>query len=81
MMKLGGIHSQKEDVNFLLDNIGEPHITSYVNHVSAHPNARKAPHAIVPDIHAFNYPTGKQRVNASGATLSVEAFCEVKTFT
>ena len=81
MMKVGGIHSEKEAVNFLIDKIGDPHITAYVNHVSSHPNARKAPHAIVPDVHAWNYPTGRQRVNDSGATSSAEAIFEVKTYT
>jgi hypothetical protein len=81
MMKLGGIYSEKEAVNFLLDKIGEPYITAYVNHVSSHPNARKAQHAIVPDLHARNFPVGRQRINGSGATSSAEAFFEIKTFT
>jgi hypothetical protein len=38
----------------------------------------KAPHAIVPDIHAFNFPTGGQQVNDSGATSAAEAFFEIK---
>lgn len=46
MMKLGGISSEKEAVNFLIDKVGEPYITSYVNHVSAVPDARNAPFAI-----------------------------------
>ncbi len=74
MMKLGGKHYTAEVVNFLVDKIGHPYITSYVNHVSSHPNAQKAPHAIVPDIHAFNFPPGGQRVNDSGATTAAEAF-------
>jgi hypothetical protein len=81
MMKLGGIHSAAEAVNFLVDKIGHPYITSYNNHVSSHPNARKAPHAIFPDLHAFNFPTGGQRVNDSGATSAAEAFFKIKTFT
>ncbi len=39
MMKLGGIHSAAEVVNFLVDKIGHPYITYYVNHVSSHTNA------------------------------------------
>ncbi len=39
MMKLGGKHSTAEAVNFLVDKIGHPCITSYVNHASSHPNA------------------------------------------
>ena len=81
MMKLGGIQSEKEAVNFLLDKVGDPHITSYINHVSSHPNSRKAPHSIVPDIHARNFPAGKQTINDSGASSTAEAIFEVKTFT
>jgi hypothetical protein len=79
MMKLGGILSTAEAVNFLADKIGHPYITSYVSHVSSHPNTRKAPHAIVPDIHAFNFPTGGQQVNDSGGTSPPEAFIEINT--
>jgi hypothetical protein len=81
MMKLGGIHSAAEVINFLVNKIGHPYITPYVNHVSSHPNAQNAPHAIVPDIHAFNFPTGGQQVNDSGATSAAEAFFKIKTFT
>ena len=82
MMKLGGIHSEKEAVNFILDKVGEPYITSYVNHVRRHNNSnRRANHDIVQDIHAMNFPTGRQRVNDSGSTRDAEAFFEVKTFT
>jgi hypothetical protein len=80
MMKLGGIHSAAEAVNFLVNKIGHPYITSYVNHVSSHPNAQKAPHVIVPDLHAFNFPTGGQQVNDSGATSAADAF-KIKSFT
>jgi hypothetical protein len=68
-------------VNFLLDKVGDPYITSYVNHVSSAPNSRKAPHSIVPDIHARNFPVGRQTINDSGSTSTAEAFFEVKTFT
>ncbi len=78
-MKLGGIHSAAEAVNFLVNKIGHPCITSYANHVSSLPNAQKAPHATVPDIHALNFPTGGQQVNDSGATSAAEAFFEIKT--
>ena len=81
MMKLGGISSEKEAVNFLLDKVGEPYITAYVNHLSDGPNARNALHNIIPDILARNFPTGRQRINDSGATSSAEAFFEVKTYT
>ena len=81
MMKLGGIQSDKEAVNFLLDKVGDPYITAFVNHVSSHPNARKAPHSIVPDIHTRNFPVGCQTINDSGAISAAEAFFEVKTYT
>jgi len=80
MMKLGGIFSEKEAANFLLDKVGEPHITSYINHVSSHPNTKKAPHSIVPDIHATNFPVGRQTINDSGAISAAEAIFEIKTY-
>jgi hypothetical protein len=82
MMKLRGIlHSTAETVNFLVDKIGHPYITSYINHVSNHPNAQKAPHAIIPHIHAFNFSTGGQQVHDCGVTSAAEALFEIKTFT
>ena len=45
MLKLGGIASEEETVNFLLYKVGESYITSYVNHISCHLNSRKAPQA------------------------------------
>jgi hypothetical protein len=44
-------------------------------------NARKAQHAIVLDIYALTFPTGRQQLNDSGATSAVEMFFEIKTFT
>ena len=55
IMKVAGVHSEKEAVNFLLGKVGEPHITSYINHVSRGEGNRRAMHAIVPDIHATNF--------------------------
>ena len=70
MMKLGGIQSEKEALNFLPDKVGESHVTSYVKHVPSHQNV-----TIVPDIHARNFPAGtKQTINDSGATSIAEAF-------
>ncbi len=37
MMKLGGISSEKEAVNFLASKIGEPYITRYVCHLAPMP--------------------------------------------
>ena len=81
MMKLGGIFSEKEAVNFILDKVSDPYITRYVNHVSSSPNFQRAQHAIVPDLHACNFPAGRQRVNDSGATSTAEVIFEVKTYT
>ena len=81
MMKLGGIFSEKEAVNFILDKVGEPYISRYVTHVSSALNAKTAQHSIVPDLHARNFPAGRQRVNDSGATSTAEAIFEVKTYT
>ena len=37
MMKLGGVLSEKEAVNYMLDKVGDPCIiTAYVNHISSH---------------------------------------------
>jgi hypothetical protein len=38
-------------------------------------------HIIHPDIHATNYPIGRQVVNDSGATRSFDTIFEVKTYT
>ena len=58
MMKLGGISSNKDAANFLVGWVSKPHIDGYVTHVTSHPNARNALHAIVPNILAHNYLTG-----------------------
>ena len=79
-MKLGGISSQVETVNFLLVRIVEPHITQYVNHVTLHLSVRNAPYAILPDILAHNFPTGCQKVGHSDATTASPAIFEVKTY-
>ena len=80
-MKVGGIYAEKETVNFILDKVGDPYIARYVNHVTSSPSARKAPYAIVPDLHARNYLTGRHRINNSKATRLAEAFFEEKTYT
>ncbi len=60
MMKLGSILSASKAINFLVDSINCVYIKLCVNHVTVsnhHPNVRKAPHAIILDIPAFNIPT------------------------
>ena len=62
MVKLGGIYVKRYAVNFLLDKVGNlyiKYITRYVNHVTSHPSARRAPFVIVPDLHTRNYPRGR----------------------
>ncbi|EJK49049.1 hypothetical protein THAOC_32109, partial [Thalassiosira oceanica] len=76
MMELGGVYSTKEAVNFLLGHVPDPFISRYIRHVSQCPNARNAPFGMMPDLHAQNYPTGRQRVNDSGSHLSAEAIFE-----
>ena len=80
MMNLGGVHLEKEAVNFLLGKVGKPHITSYVNHAVCEANPQSAAHAIVPDIHAQNFHVERQTVDDTGANCAVEAFFEVKTY-
>ena len=81
MMKLGGIHSGKEVVNFLLHKVGDLHITSYVDHVARQTNTRKATHTIVQDIHTRNFPAGCYMVHNSAAISMTEAIFEMKTYT
>lgn len=85
MMKVAGIRSDKEAANFLLGKVGEPYITAYIHHVTRErrPGHRgmRAQHAIIPDILAYNLPTGRQVVDDSGAHCTAEAIFEVKTFT
>ena len=59
MMKLGGMFVEKEAFNFLLSEVEDPYITQYVNHVSSATNSRRVQHAIVPDLHACNFPAGR----------------------
>ena len=77
-MKLRGVLSETEAVNFILGKVGEPHLTSYVNHVGRQNNGnRRAKHAIVPDIHVKNLPASKQRVNDSGSRREAEVIFEL----
>ena len=48
-----------------------------INHLARYNKARMAPHAIVSDLHAFNFPAGKQMVNDSCVSSSAEAFFKV----
>jgi len=78
-----GVFAEKEVVNFLLDKVDELYITHYVSLATSqsHPRAQKTPFSRVPDLHARNYPIGRQRVNKSGTTSLAETFFEVKTYT
>ena len=54
----GNIDSVLEAVNFFHGKVGQPFIGDYVHNISRQPgNPRNARHAVVPDIHATNYPT------------------------
>ena len=57
LMKFGGVSSKEEAVNFLIRQVGDPHITNYVDYVTSHPSAHNAHHIIVTDIMVHNYLT------------------------
>ena len=80
--KLAGFLLEKEAINFLFDKVGQPYITNYVSHVPARRNACNALHVMVPDLHAYNFPSDtRQCANDSGATSAGEAFFDINTFT
>ena len=79
-MNMGGIFSEQEVVNFILDKVRELYVRQYVNHVSLTANSRRAQHTIVPDLHAHNFLAGIQRVDDSRAHQTAEAFFEMKTY-
>jgi len=83
MMRLGNIDSVLEPVNFFHGKVGQPFIGDYVNNITSQPgNPRNARNAVVPpDFQATNDPTGRQVVNASGATRFASAIFEVKHIT
>ena len=81
MMELGGIHSEKESVNFLLDKVRDPYMTFYMNHIARQTHARRATHDIVPDIHAWNFPSGRQMSNDIGIISVAEDISEMETYT
>ena len=45
------------------------------------PNTRNAPHALVPDIQAYNFPTGRQSGGHNRSTPETPAIFKVKTYT
>ena len=77
------LHLLQPRLSSWLIKLDPPHYVIHQPCQQSHPNVRKAQHAIVLDldIHAFNFPTGKQQVNDSGTTSAVEMFFEIKTFT
>ena len=72
MMKLGGIYTEKEAVNFIIDKVSKPYNLLYINHIVAHNSAKKSTFAIIPDLHAYNFSAGKQIVNDSGVMSIAE---------
>ena len=81
MMKLGGMFSEQEAVNFLLDKVGDPYITQYVHHVSSAANSRLAQYVIVPGLHVRNFPADRQQVDDNRAHHIEEAFFKANTHT
>ena len=81
MAALGGIFMAKEAANFLVGMVADPWMRDYIRHVSQAVRPRNSRFGIVPDLHALNYPTGRQRVNDGGGVLSAEAIFEIKTMT
>ena len=79
-VKVAGIQSHMEAANFLNGKIGQPTFPTTLT-TTEHPNPKSAQHAIIPDIHAYNYPSGRQRINDSGASTTDKAFFELKTMT
>ena len=53
--------------------IGDPYITRYINPMAKSTVRARAKFAVIPDLHAVNYPQGMHRVGDSGSTVSVEA--------
>ena len=52
----------------------------YIKGLNKNANSRKSKFAVIPDLHAINFPRGKQRVDDSGSSMSAEAIFEVKTY-
>ena len=80
-MRSGEIFSKKEMVNFLMEKVSKPYAPAYINHLVRYNRDWMVPYAIVLDLHAFNFPAGRQTVNNSGFSLSAEAFFKIKTMT
>lgn len=72
-MYLAGIHSDEEGVNFLMGKVPEPWMMSYINHVTSYDQSRKRKDDIVPDLHIYNMPSGRQLVNDSGPSQRTES--------
>ncbi len=75
-----GTRAVPEAANFLFDKVPELFLSRYINHRVQHANQRNSPHSIIPDIHAYNFPSDRQNVNDSGASQTDEAIFEFKTF-
>ena len=77
-MKVAGIRAVPVVANFLFDKLPELFLSRDINHIVQHPNQRNTPHSIIPDIHAYNFPSKQQNINDSGASQTDEAIFEVK---
>lgn len=77
-MKLDGISSEKEAVNFLIGEVPDVHIARYVHHLSGCPSARKSPYCSPwhSRLQLPGRPTGCQRQRFHP---TAKAIFEVKT--
>ena len=57
----------------MLGKVGDLYITRYINPMAKSTVRARAKFAVIPDLHAVNYPQRMRRVSDSGATVSVEA--------
>ena len=70
---------EKEAANFLLGEVDDPHIALYVNHVERKNNSnRRVQHVIMPEIHAMNFPAGKQSTNDSVSSKGIRGYLSSK---
>ena len=78
-MKLGGIFSEKEASNFLVDEAGKPNVAAYIEYMVSYPQVQQAPLAIGPKLHTFEVLERWQIINDSGTLSAAEAIFEIET--
>ena len=77
---VAGVSAQRQAANFMLGKVRDPYMTRYINAMAKSTNRTCAKFAVIPDIHAINYPQGMHRANDSGATMNAKAVFEVKIY-